>query len=248
MCNVSIIIPVYKEGQNIAPLLERICESMKGYQYEVIIVDDNSEDETSDICQNYSKKMPVQCLIRYENRDLSSAVIHGFNHARGKYLICMDGDLSHQPEAIPTLLDLLGQGQQMVFGSRFKDGSEISSNFKWYRKGLSHIATLFIQPLVRLSDPLSGFFAIQRQTYLQTRSNIKTRGFKIGLEILVRSTNNSYIETPIIFDKRHKGQSKLNLKIHIQFIEQLIKLYCFKMKNLFSLAPKFNQSTLHNIK
>ena len=110
---VSIIVPVYKEADNISPLTQRIHSVMTNINepYELIFVDDNSCDGTEKIIDTLvCKGIPVKIIIRKEKRGLSSAVICGFSEAKGEILICMDADLSHPPEAIRDMIEIIQKG------------------------------------------------------------------------------------------------------------------------------------------
>ena len=107
---VSIVVPTYHEAENLPELFQRIAAAMRGagLDYEIVVVDDNSRDGTDAAAKAaVDAGLPVRLLVRETERGLSSAVVHGFQHARGQWLLCMDADLSHPPERIPDLLRAL---------------------------------------------------------------------------------------------------------------------------------------------
>ena len=136
---VSIAIPTYKEVQNLRPLIERIADTMSplSSQYEIIVVDDDSRDGTEEIISELiAEGNPVKLITRIGERGLSSAVIRGFKECRGEILVCMDADLSHQPEAIPGFLtELRSQNADFVLGSRYVVGGSTQKNWGNYYTG-----------------------------------------------------------------------------------------------------------------
>jgi dolichol-phosphate mannosyltransferase len=105
--NVSIIIPTYKENDNIRPLVERLHKSMGSYKYEILFVDDNSRDGTEDTVNSLAGKYPVKVMVRKDKRGLSSAVVDGIKATDGEFVIVMDADLQHPPEVVPNVVKAL---------------------------------------------------------------------------------------------------------------------------------------------
>ena len=122
---VSIVVPSYNERDNVRPLITRIAAALTGYDYEIIVVDDNSQDGTIDIVNSLTGEFPVRLLVRTEERGLSTAVIHGIRHASGSIIGVMDADLQHPPEKLPDLIAAIDGGADMVFGSRYVPGGGV---------------------------------------------------------------------------------------------------------------------------
>src|SRR6185369_7424099 len=102
--NVSIIIPTYREVENLKKLIPRIVAVMnlRKDAYEILIVDDHSRDGTEDLVQQFAHQgIPLSLYVRLEERGLATAVLFGMRKAKGLILVCMDADLSHQPEDLP---------------------------------------------------------------------------------------------------------------------------------------------------
>ena len=115
---VSIIIPTYKESKNLSLLIPMISLNLKNHSHEIIIVDDNSQDGTDKVVEQLKQDShKVTLIIRQKDRGLSSAVLHGFQQAHGKYLVCMDADLQHPPEKLPEFIYALGS-HDFVIGTR----------------------------------------------------------------------------------------------------------------------------------
>lgn len=227
---LSIIIPTYNEAKNIKVLVDKIRNSVKK-DYEIIVVDDDSPDETWKIAESLKN---TRVIRRINEKGLSSAVIKGIEYARGNIICVMDADLSHPSELINDMLKLINQGYDLVIGSRLIKGARIES-WPLYRKALSFIATLLARPLTHVRDPLSGFFMFKKgilgsaegMNSAKGKRKIVPRGYKILLEILVKANvkKNKIKEVPYTFSNREVGESKISLKVMGQYIIQLLHLY-----------------------
>ncbi len=229
--DLSIIVPTYQEAENIKSLITRIAAALSGTRltYEIIIVDDNSQDGSEQIVAELAAEgYPVGIITRIDERGLSSAVIRGFQEARGHVLVCMDADLSHPPEAIPRLLAALGEPQvTFALGSRYVPGASSDEDWGLYRWLNSKFATLLARPLTRVKDPMSGFFALPREVFEQA-APLNPIGYKIGLELLVKCNCRQVREIPIHFADRRAGQSKLCFKEQLNYIRHIKRLLDFE--------------------
>jgi dolichol-phosphate mannosyltransferase len=242
--DVSLIVPTINEAENLPELLRRVDAALAGNSYEVLIVDDNSRDNTPEVCRELSQKYPVKLLTRTEPKNgLSGAVLFGMAQARGNFLCVMDADLQHPPEKLPALLEPLKTGQaDFVVGSRYMPGGSTETEWGFFRKLNSRVATLLARPFAgRTTDPMAGFFALSRQTYASARQ-LTPLGYKIALELMCKSRAQSVKEIPIHFGMRQKGQSKLTLKQQFRYLEHLSRLYDFKYPHL-SPVSKFGVAT-----
>lgn len=235
MSLVSIIIPTYNESKNLPLLVEEIFSVLKGSEHDVelIIVDDNSPDGTGDVAEDLSKKFPIKVIHRQGKSGLGSAVREGFKHSNRPILGVMDADLSHDPAIIRPMLDSL-QTHDITIGSRFEEKSKVES-WQWRRKALSYAGVFFARLLTRVRDPLSGYFFFKRSVIDGVR--LKTVGYKILLEILIKGTYANVMEVPFMFRMRKYSASKLNTKEYILFLSQLSKYGCLRMWN-FLLKQK----------
>jgi len=225
---LSIITPTYYEAKNISNLIVRINNSLMGYEYELIIVDDASLDGTSGIARELSKNYPLKVILREKRLGLASAVVDGFKIACGDLLCVIDSDLSHPPEIIPEFIkELETQNADIVVASRaIKDGG--TENWPANRRLISYLATLLAKPLTTIKDPMSGFFILKREVIDDIK--LVPKGYKILLEILVKGKYNKVVEYPFIFKNRTTGSSKLNFKIYLESLIHLINLYFYKIK------------------
>ena len=228
---ISIVIPTYKEAKNIKHLLESIDHALQSlnYAYEVVIVDDNSNDGIEDLVIMLSKKFPVKIKIRILKKDLSASVIEGIKMSKGDILVVMDGDLSHPPSKLPDLVKpIIDKKYDISIGSRFIEGADIEG-FGFFRRMNAFVSRILARPLVKVSDPMSGFFAF-RKSIIPDYEILTPVGFKIGLEILVKSGSKKITEVPIIFAKRYAGKSKLSTSQQFKYIQHLCRLLIFKIR------------------
>lgn len=222
---ISIIVPSYNEKDNIKPLLTRIHESLSVYDYEVIIVDDNSTDGTIETARGLTSTFPVKLLVRTEERGLSTAVIHGMRHAQGSIIGVMDADLQHPPEILPSLVKAIEDGADMVVGSRYIEGGGVphwSALRKIISKGASMIAHLLLPGARQVKDPMSGFFMFRRENV--DPDILKPIGYKIALEILLLGGFRKLAEVPYIFEDRSAGASKLKWSTQIEYLRHILSL------------------------
>src|SRR5215213_4368552 len=158
---VSIIIPTLNEAENLPVLVPRIDEVLRAadLKYEVIVVDDDSRDDTRAVCAKLSETYPLALIVRQNIKDgLSGAVLQGMAAASGRTLVVMDADLQHPPEKIPELLAMLDAGADFVIGSRYVPGGSTAERWGPLRKVNSWAATLLARPFAgNTHDPMSGF-------------------------------------------------------------------------------------------
>jgi len=238
--DVSIIVPTINEAENLPELLRRIAAALPATSYQVLIVDDNSQDATEAVCAELAKTYPLELIERRQPKNgLSGAVLQGVSLARGNFLCVMDADLQHPPEKLPELLEPLRSGAaDFVMGSRYVPGGSTQSEWGFFRKINSRVATILARPFAgRVSDPMAGFFALSRQTYANARQ-LTPLGYKIGLELMCKCRAKTVREVPIHFAMRFKGQSKLTLQQQFRFLEHLSRLYDFQYPRL-SPVSKF---------
>ena len=230
--NVSIIIPTYKEAENIPFLLDEISKEIDPIIpfWEILIIDDDSRDGTVEACDNLSRRgIPVRLVVRKNTRGLATAVLEGFARATGDIFVVMDADLSHPPSAIPVLVACIENGSEFAIGSRYIAGGATDDQWTLYRAINSRFASLLARPLTNISDPMSGFFALPRQVW-ERGINISPVGYKIGLELIVKCRPRTIQEIPIHFQTRRTGQSKLTVKQQIAYIIHICRLYKYKLK------------------
>ena len=211
---LSVIVPTYKERDNVAELVQRLNETLAKLSWEVIFVDDDSPDGTSTFVRQLAQRdYRVRCVQRIGRRGLSSACIEGMLASSAPYLAVMDGDLQHDETLLPMMLDTLKSGDEdVVVGSRYASGGSVGA-WDESRIFMSHFATWFGRLIVGadLKDPMSGFFMIRRDAFASAVRNLSVIGFKILLDLFASSPCAlRFKELPYQFRTRRAGESKLD--------------------------------------
>ncbi len=226
---ISVIVPTYREVDNVALLTERVFKAVRdaGIPCELILVDDNSRDGSVEAIEKLKPNYAVRMIVREDQRGLSTAVLRGFEDAKGKIFLVMDADLSHPPEKIPDLYAPIRSGEaDFVFGSRYVSGGE-TKDWPFIRKLNSRVATLLARPLTRATDPMAGFFCLSRATW-ENAAPLNPLGYKIGLELLIKGRCRKLLDVPIVFADRHAGKSKLTFTQQLLYLIHLKRMYFFK--------------------
>jgi len=221
---VSVVIPTFNERNNVGVLLARLTESLRGMEAEVIFVDDSS-DGTEEEIRRQETPLDVRVIHRpARNRagGLSTAVLRGLAEARATYVCVMDGDLQHPPETIPALVERAqGTGADIVIASRHVSGGSSAGLDGPWRRFLSWAfgwvsRVLFYEKLLRVKDPLSGFFLVRRASL--EGITLHPVGYKISLEVLIRAAGSHVEEVPYTFMQRHADETKARLGTGLQFM------------------------------
>lgn len=231
----TVVVPAYKEQGNLRALTERIFAALKkvgtDQKTEVVVVDDNSRDGSVELVEQLQKEgYNIRIIVRTTERGLSSAVLHGFDMAKGDSIICMDADLQHPPEKVPELIAALQKGAEFVIGTRYAPGVAIDKDWPLHRQVISKGARLLAIGLTPLTDPMTGFFGIRRDVYSAAvkRKEISAIGFKICMELYVKSQIKSHQEVPFAFGLRQAGESKLTGKVIVHYLLHLKDLYSYR--------------------
>ncbi len=224
---LSVIIPTFNEIKNVPILVERLSRVLDGIAWEVIFVDDDSPDGTSEAVRQIARLDPrVRCIRRIGRRGLAGACSEGMLASSASAVAVMDGDLQHDEKLLPQMLARLQQGNvDLVIGSRFVDGGSSEQGFSRVRQQGSAVATMLAQRLfgVTLSDPMSGFFMINRTAFETVAPKLSTRGFKILLDILASSRGKlRVVELPFVFGARQHGESKLDNMVVLEYLGLLL--------------------------
>ncbi len=212
---------------------------MQGIAFEVIFVDD-SNDNTPQVIKEANSKLPfkVALISRPPERrnGLGKAVVEGIQFARTEWICVMDGDLQHPPEVIPQLLDRAqATNTNLVAASRLTKGGN-TEGLSFYRKIISYVLAIlsrlfFPKHLRKITDPLTGFFLVKRNAI--DPNKLSPEGFKILLEILVRSPKLRVTEVPFEFAERHAGESKANSQEAMLLFRQILRLQLLANKHFF---------------
>jgi len=220
--SVLAIIPTYNESDNIIELLSRLDEVRKvlssGYKIDVLIVDDNSPDNTADIAES-SQIDNLSVLSRVKKSGLGPAYLAGFNLGlKGdyQYFVQMDADLSHMPEQLEKLLSV-ASSNSLVIGTRWMPGGSVV-NWPFHRRFISKLGTKYASIILNLDykDLTSGYRVLPRQLLdALDLSSIKAKGYGFQIEIARKAHDAGFEikQVPITFIERENGRSKMGAKI-----------------------------------
>lgn len=226
----SLVIPTYNEAKNIktiVTLLSHLLDQALPGDYELIVVDDDSPDRTWELAQAMTSNYPqLRVLRRQGERGLSTAVIRGWQASTAQVLGVIDGDLQHPPEVLLQLLAAIEKGADLAVASRHSEGGGVST-WSLSRRILSRgaqILALTILPRVvsRVSDPMSGYFLLQRSAI--AGRNLNPLGYKILIEAIARGDIHRIAEVGYVFRERQKGESKVTWRQYVDYLRHLLRL------------------------
>lgn len=232
---LSLVLPTFNERKNLPTLLQAVSEVLAGKPHEIIIVDDDSPDRTWEEAESMRAAYPaLRVLRRVGKKGLSSAVVDGFAMAKGEVLMVMDSDLQHDPKLMLALWEAVQNGAVIAVASRYMKGGSVG---EWVtgRRIISKTATYLAEhlPNVRSTDPMSGFFALRQDAFAAMHKHLRPTGFKILLEVLAFLPQGSRIsEVPLVFRQRLHGESKLNMKVEMEFLCQLLRIAGMRLLGL----------------
>lgn len=227
---LSLVLPTYNEGKNIQKIiiiLSDLLNLVLPNNYELIVVDDNSPDRTWELAQAMTAEYPhLKVINRTEEKGLSTAVIRGWQIAKGEVLGVIDADLQHPPEILVKLLEQMTQGADLAVASRHVEGGGVS-DWSIMRRFLSRgaqVLGLVLLPHVlgRLSDPMSGYFMVRREAIAGYA--LSPVGYKILIEVVARGKIGSIAEVGYVFQERNAGESKVTWKQYVEYLQHLLKL------------------------
>ena len=224
--DLTILLPTYNESSTIEKMLDAIAPAVPPkINTEVLVIDDDSPDGTSKIVDSYIQKskgtVSFRIYTRKGKRGLSSAVIDGIGLARGKFVLIMDSDFSHPPQVILTMYDeLVNNGLDIIVGSRYVEGGKYEG-WPLTRKLISKIGNGLARLLLGLEikDSMTGLFALKQD--LIKNLSFEAIGYKILLEILVKTKGAKVKEVPFVCVNRQEGSSKFSFSTINDYIKLL---------------------------
>lgn len=236
--DVCVVVPTFNEAGNVAQLLTRlgaaltpVCEQ-SGWKFEVVFVDDSSDDTPRTIESEAAKsRFPIRLIHRATpDGGLGGAVLEGLRSTAAPWTVVMDADLQHPPETVPAMLAVCARGEcDLVVATRYASaGAGAAEGLgKRYRVLVSRWTTamckmLFSRRLAGTSDPMSGFFAVRGDVLEGMR--LHPSGYKILLEIAVRCAPLRIAEVPYVFQSRFAGESKASFAEGLRFLKHLFRL------------------------
>lgn len=227
---LALVVPTYNERDRLPELVRAIFAAYQaaGINGQLVIVDDHSPDGTGQVADDLALRLPIRVLHRAGKLGLGTAVIDGFNAAEAEIVGVIDADLSHPPELVPRMLAVMQEDKaDIVIGSRYVPGGG-TSNWELSRVLMSKFACVMARGLTPVRDATSGFFLMRRDRARGV--TISAGGFKICLELLIRSEPSLVIEVPYVFKGRTVGESKMNLKEATGYLQQLRDLYAYRRR------------------
>ena len=237
--DLSIILPTYNESLTIEKMLDAIATAIPSrINTEVLVIDDDSPDGTSKIVNSYIQKsggiVSFRVHTRKGKRGLSSAVIDRINLATGKFVLVMDSDFSHPPHMISNMYDeLINNELDIVIGSRYVEGGKYEE-WPLTRKLISKIGNSLAELWLGLDvkDSMTGLFALKKD--LIKNLSFEAIGYKILLEILVKTKGAKVKEVPFVCVNRQEGSSKFSFSIindYFKLLKILRKSASYNTKN-----------------
>jgi len=233
--NLSIIVPTFNEKDNISLLVEKLRSALGNIDWEVIFVDDDSPDGTSQEVKKIGETdRRVRGLRRLGRRGLAGACIEGFLASQAKYVAVMDADLQHDESLLLGMLEKIEEDNDLVVASRYIEGGS-SSSFSALRSKISLWSTVLAKKFLKidLSDPMSGFFMIRRSIVDDVVPALSTQGYKILLDIVATKRGDLRIaELPFVFRSRLHGESKLDSSVAMDFLSLLVSKLTYDLISL----------------
>ncbi len=227
---LSLVLPAFREASNIQSVLEAasaVLRKVDGLQFEIIVVDDNSPDNTAVLAWEASLQLPeVRVVRRIHEKGLATAVIRGWQVSRGRILAVMDADLQHPPEVLSALLDAIRGGADLAVASRHVAQGGVS-DWSAFRRVISRTAQMIGLILLagvvgKVRDPMSGYFMLRREVIAGRR--LDPTGYKILIEVIARGKAGRVSEIGYVFRERREGVSKISAKVYLQYLQHLLRL------------------------
>lgn len=210
---ITVLAPAYNEAPVIEKLVRAVMGALKGsFEFELLIVDDGSSDETPYILKRLQREYPNLVVVRHsENRGLGAGLMTGFRSARGNIIVTMDANLSHDPKLIPEIVATLENSVDIVIASRFVKGGGMEGVPLW-RNLISRAGNMVLGVFLRMGvrDHTSGFRGYRAKLVKEIRN--VSKGFEAQLEILLalNSTRVPVVkEVPLMLKNRGAGESKM---------------------------------------
>jgi dolichol-phosphate mannosyltransferase len=224
-----VVIPTYNERANIEDLILALF-SLHLENLAVVVIDDNSPDNTAEIVEGLKAKHNVYLIKRNRKLGLGSAYVTGFKKAialGATHIFEMDADFSHDPADVPRLLDATKDNDLSIGSRRIPEGKIVGWNM--WRHFTSTSATWASRFFLKLytKDVTAGFRCFRREALEKINfETVKSNGYAFQEELLFRieQANLSIKEIPVIFNDRRHGKSKLSRKDIIEFFVTILRL------------------------
>src|SRR5207302_2860674 len=225
---LCVVVPTFNERDNVDILIQRLDQALRGVDWEVVFVDDDSPDGTARHVRALAERdRRTRCIRRVGRRGLSSACIEGMLSTSAPLVAVIDGDLQHDESLLPRMRDTLKQGSggqdpaDVVIASRYVGSGSPEGLSSDRRKRLSVFGARLARRLIKadVADSVSGFFMLRRELIDEVAPRLSGIGTKILIDILASAPRPlRVVELPYRFRARHRGQSKLDAFTALEYI------------------------------
>jgi dolichol-phosphate mannosyltransferase len=219
---LAVVIPVLNERDNVERLAAEVDRGLAGIDWEILFVDDDSTDGTTEAIAKLARENPrIRLIHRIGRRGLASACVEGMLATTAAAIAVMDGDLQHDAALLPVMWQKLESEQlDLVIASRNTRGGSMGE-FAPERVRLSKAGSILASLIAPdgLSDPMSGFFVVTRSFLLEVVRDLSQIGFKILLDLVASARRPvRFAEVPYRFRSRQYGDSKLDSSVEVGFL------------------------------
>ena len=223
---IAVIVPTFNERGNPAPLVEQVTAALSDRPFRIVFADDSTDGTTGEI-QALGRENANICLNHSSSRrGLAQAVVESLDGVTEDVVVVMDGDLQHPPKLLPSLIAALTAGADIAVASRYAPGGHELGLSGPLRRLVSRQSTraarLMLSQARQTTDPMSGFFAIRRA--ILDGATLQPVGFKILIEVLVRSRARRVVDVPYTLDRRTRAASKASPLEGVRFLRHLVRL------------------------
>ena len=224
---LAVVIPVLNESDNVALMIERLTRALASVRWEAIFVDDDSPDGTADVVRALARLQGnIRCVQRLGRRGLASACIEGILSSSAPYIAVMDGDLQHDEALLPEMLaQIKAKRLDVVVASRYTQAGSVG-DWQQSRVVISDVAGRLARLVVKadLTDPMSGYFMVERNAFTAAMRSLSGQGFKILLDLFASSPRPlNFAEVPLTFRQRLHGESKLDTMVAWEYLMLLLQ-------------------------
>ena len=218
---LSVVVPTYQESANVPILFERVKAALEGLPWEMIVVDDDSPDGTSNVAFTLAAEdRRLRCLRRVNRSGLAGAVIEGWMSSSADFVAVIDGDLQHDETILREMYRALAKGSaNLAIGTRIREADR--GSLSPARQALSDMGAWFFRRIAgtAIADPMSGFFMLRREIASRLAPRLSPDGFKILVDVILSAGGDlKIVEVPYRFRKRTAGESKLTPLVGIDFL------------------------------
>ena len=224
--DLAVVIPTFNEVENVRPLLERLEQVLAPLQWEAVFVDDDSPDHTAALVSELARgDRRIRLIRRIGRQGLASACVEGMLATSARYIAVMDADLQHDESILPSMYARIKSEQlDLVIGSRNIEGGDRGEMAR-RRAALSGLGSRLSRAVSKceLTDPMSGFFIVDRNFLEEVIYRLSATGFKILVDLVASAQRPiRFAEVPYRFRNRQRGESKLDINVGLEYLQLLL--------------------------